>query len=301
MSGTVGRRLQVDDAGHVSRTARPDDEGGVWRVVVLGIAQDGGRPHVGCRAPCCERARSGAADRHTAACLALTNGERVVLFEATPHLGEQLDLLHELAPRAQPLPERIFLTHAHLGHYTGLLQLGKEAADAEGVVVHATERMTGFLRSNHPWERLYDDGNLVPGPVDSVQIADDVLVEALPVPHRGEHADTVAFRISGPTHAVLFLPDIDRWEDWELDVGREVSRVTVAYLDGTFFGASELPGRDLSRIPHPFMLDTMDRLAGLGGHVHFLHLNHTNPVLDDASPVRERGFDVACPGDVLIL
>lgn len=268
-----------------------------WELIVLGIAQDGGRPHVGCVRECCERVRRGEARPETAACLALTDGSRVVLFEATPHLPTQLDLLRRLVPTVAPLPERVFLTHAHLGHYVGLLQFGKEAANAPGIRVHASPGMHEYLAGNAPWSRVFVDGNLVAAELGPIELGGGVTVTAIPVPHRQEHSDTVAFRIDGPRRSVLFLPDIDAWEDWELDVREVVASVDVAYLDATFHSADELPGRDLSQIPHPLVVDTMERLAGLGDRVRFLHLNHSNPVLDDAALVETHGFGLAREGE----
>ena len=60
----------------------------------------------------------------------------------------------------------------------------------------------------------------------------------------------------------------------------------VALLDGTFFNADELPGRDLREVPHPFVTDTAGRLAGVDCEVRLIHLNHTNPLLRDG-PERE--------------
>ena len=103
---------------------------------------------------------------------------------------------------------------------------------------------------------------------------------------------------------MLFVPDIDSWDQWDamgvrLEV--ELAKVDVAYLDGTFFANGEIPGRDMTGFPHPFITKTMERLGGLPeaerGKVRFIHLNHTNPALWEGSEARReverRGFRVA--------
>jgi pyrroloquinoline quinone biosynthesis protein B len=263
-----------------------------WRIVVLGIAQDGGVPHLGCDSGPCAAVRRGERRAEKVACLGLTDGERAFLFDATPDLPAQV---HAMGVRA---PSGVFLTHAHVGHYTGLVHLGREVLGARGLPVWATERMRAFLAANAPWSALVENGN-----VDLRDNADvdlgGVRVTAVRVPHRDEYADTVGYVIAGPRAKVLFVPDIDRWQAWDRDVRAMVAAVDRAFLDGTFLSAAELPGRDMAKVPHPLVTDTMARLDGLGATVRFLHLNHTNPLLDDPSPAELRGFGVAREGDSL--
>ncbi len=75
-------------------------------------------------------------------------------------------------------------------------------------------------------------------------------------------------------------------------------------LDGTFYSADELPGRDMSEIPHPLITETVSRLESIvekgETRIIFTHLNHSNLVLDADGhllrDLRERGFDVAEDG-----
>jgi len=265
-----------------------------WRLVVLGIAQDGGVPHLGCETGPCGAVRRGERRAEKVACLGLTDGERAFLFDATPDLPSQV---HAMGVRA---PSGVFLTHAHIGHYTGLVHLGKEVLGARGLPVYATEKMRHFLGSNAPWRALVEGGN-----VDLRDNADvdlgGVRVKALRVPHRDEYADTVGYLIEGPRTKTLFVPDIDRWEQWDRDLRTIVASVDHAFLDATFFSGDEMPGRDIAKVPHPLVTDTMSRLDGLGAKVRFIHLNHTNPLLDDAAPAERRGFRVAREGLMLPL
>jgi pyrroloquinoline quinone biosynthesis protein B len=261
-----------------------------WRLVVLGIAQDGGMPHMGCEREPCASARRGERRAEKVACLGITDGERAYLFDATPDFPAQV---HAMNAR---LPSGVFLTHAHIGHYTGLVHLGKEVAGARGVPVWATEKMRAFLSSNAPWRALVENGNVELRDNTDVDLG-GVRVRAIQVPHRNEYADTVGYLIEGPRARVLYVPDIDRWEPWDRDIRALVLSVDLAFLDATFASGEELPGRDIRLVPHPPVADTVERLAGLGERVRLIHLNHTNPLLVDSKSLDAKGFRVAREGD----
>ena len=278
--------------------------------VVLGIAQDGGIPHIGCRQDLCVRARRDPARRRQVASLGLVDsaGGRY-LIDATPDLPAQLERLHGgrgWSERTRPV-DGILLTHAHVGHYTGLMYLGREALGARGVPVYATARLGRFLRENGPWSQLVALGQielreLVPG--RELALGPDLRVTPLLVPHRDEYSDTVAFRVRGPARSLLFVPDVDKWDRWDRRVEDEVAAVDVALLDGTFHDASEVPGRSLEEIPHPLVEETAGRLARTRTPVLLVHLNHTNRLLWDAGARRRlaaRGIEVAREGQELPL
>src|SRR5262249_5482160 len=222
---------------------------GPVRAVVVGIAQDGGVPHIGCTQELCAAARRDPAKRQRVACLGLGDertGQRF-LVDATPDLASQIESLNggRSVDRARPV-DGILLTHAHIGHYTGLMYLGREALGAAGVPVYATPRMARFLRGNPPWSQLVALGNIVVREIEpgrEVVLTPDLSVTPLRVPHRDELSDTVGFRVKGPSRSILYIPDIDAWERWEHRVADEVGAVSVALLDGTFLSAAELPGR----------------------------------------------------------
>jgi pyrroloquinoline quinone biosynthesis protein B len=117
-------------------------------------------------------------------------------------------------------------------------------------------------------------------------------------------SETVAFFIQGPSKTALFIPDINKWSAWDADIANLVKGVDYALLDATFFADGELVGRDISKIPHPFVSETMDTLKELStqdrNKVWFIHLNHTNPLLDRNSKqskfVRSEGFNIASEG-----
>jgi len=276
-------------------------------VIVLGIAQDAGYPQAACRKACCARAWADPTLRRRTASLAIVNpatSERWII-DSTPDFREQLRALDEAAPPAPgTVLTGILLTHAHIGHYLGLVHLGREVMGARGVPVYAMPRMTGFLRSQGPWNQLVELGNVDLRPLSEgkpVTLAKGITVTPLLVPHRDEYSETVAFVVAGPKRSVLYLPDIDKWDRWATPIEQVLARVDVAYVDGTFYGADELPGRDMAEIPHPFITESIERFAALPekdrAKVRFLHLNHTNPALDPKSDaarrIREAGHRVA--------
>ena len=271
--------------------------------ILLGTAQDGGVPQAGCTCELCLAARADAALRQWTACLGLV--DRIAgqswLIDATPDFREQVHALHELAP-ACPL-SGIALTHAHVGHYAGLIHLGREAWNAQGLPLYASARMAAFLADNAPWSQLIALSNvdlrqLLPD--REVQLSPNLGLTPLPVPHRAEFADTLAFVVRGPARRLFYCPDIDTWQQWDRDLREFVAGVDIALLDGTFWRADELPGRDRGEIPHPLGTDTAERLAGVDCDVRLIHLNHSNPLLAPG-PARDglaaRGLGLGARGD----
>lgn len=281
-------------------------------LVVLGTTQDAGSPQIGCARSCCAALSPEEAARRMVVSLGLIDRSqgRKYMIEATPDLPAQLDALNKLDEnKGGKLLDGLFLTHAHIGHYSGLMYLGKEAMDAQQMPVHVMPRMASFLSSNGPWEQLVERGNIRLEELEEGQwrkLSERLSIRAFRVPHRDEYSETVGFEISGPNKKVLFIPDIDKWEKWSKDIAQEIKAVDLAFLDATFFSGAELPKRDMSEIPHPSVRESMERLSALSEEdkrkVHFIHFNHTNPLLKAGSPelqlVREMGFQVAQYGSV---
>jgi len=256
--------------------------------IVLGSAQDGGYPQAGCNRPDCIAAWRNPKLRRRVASLAIVDPQshQRWIIDATPDFPSQLRTIDEAAPPAEnaPLLDGILLTHAHIGHYLGLAQLGREVLGAHSIRVYAMPRMREFLTKNGPWDQLVKLHNIDIVPIEDgvpFMLNERISVTPLRVPHRDEYSETVGFLIRGPSRSILWLPDIDKWEKWSTPLESILSRVDVAYLDGTFYDATELPGRDLREIPHPLMTETLARLANspLRARVRFIHLNQSNPLL----------------------
>lgn len=276
---------------------------------VLGVTQDAGYPQAGCYRPHCMPGWQDRDRRLTASAIALIDPSAATthVFDATPHLPDQLYRLELEAPGDQFRLGGFFLTHAHMGHYTGLMHLGREVMGASSVPVFAMPRMRQFLETNGPWSQLVTLKNirikaLADG--ESVQLSGDVRVTPFLVPHRDEFSETVGYRVDGPNRSAVFIPDIDKWHAWDTDIVELVKSVDYALLDASFYADGEIPGRAMSEIPHPFVIESMALFETLTAaersRVIFIHINHTNPILDQTSDeyraVIERGFRIAEEG-----
>ena len=260
---------------------------GDWQLIVLGIAQDGGIPHLQCTDGVCAEARAGKRRAEKVASVGVVNRTtgQAYMFDATPDFPAQVHALTGGRP-----PDGIFLTHAHIGHYTGLMYLGRESIGARAVKVSGTERMSAFLRANGPWSLLVANGHIALEtlvPDRTVEVAPGLRVTAFLVPHRDELTDTVGYRIQGPRASALYVPDTDRWETWSRSIRDMAGEVDLAFLDGTFASTSEVKGRNIDEIPHPLIPVTRQLLRGLRARVWFIHLNHTNAEIGAADVVRE--------------
>ena len=286
-------------------------------LLVLGVAQDAGKPQIGNPD---DPAWDTPSLRRLATSLALIDRRgdkpRRWLFEATPDVKYQLHRLNEVAPTDKPSHvDGVFLTHAHIGHYAGLMMFGREAAGAENIQVFAMPRMADYLASNGPWSQLLTLHNAflaIMTDAEAELLADSLTVTPFIVPHRQEFSEVVGFTIEGPNKSALFIPDIDSWEEWDgagVRIEDRIAQTDFAFLDATFFSGEELPGRDMSKIPHPTVTHSMERFSPLPesekAKVHFIHMNHTNPLLNPKAPersvVRNGGFNIAEEGDEICL
>jgi len=224
------------------------------------------------------------------------------MVDCTPDFPAQLRMLEQLLPAGDGTPlSGILLTHAHIGHYAGLIHLGREALDTRAMPVYAMPRMRRLLEHDAPWSPLVDGGhvelrNLADGA--AVSLNERISLTPLLVPHRDELSETVGFRIEGPSRSALYLPDIDKWERWETRIEEVISGVDVAYLDGTFFADGELGNRRIADVPHPLVGGSIDRFAALPaadrGKIRFIHFNHTNPLLNPSSQATASVIRAGC-------
>lgn len=287
---------------------------GVW-LTVLGTVQDGGSPHIGCEKGCCSALFLQPDSSRKVVALGIIDyaANKRFLFDATPDMPAQLRYLrnHSAGYFNTDAPNGIFLTHAHIGHYTGLMYLGREALGADAVPVYAMPRMKSFLETNGPWSQLVDLGNIILCEMQAdaaVQLTENVQVIPFRVPHRDEYSETVGFKIIGPNKSVLFIPDIDKWEKWDKNIVAEIEKVDYALVDATFYANGEIE-RNMAEVPHPFAEETISLLLNLPksekGKVIFIHFNHTNPLINplsaEADAVRKMHFNVAAFGDEFAL
>ena len=272
-------------------------------VIVLGIAQDGGAPHAGCTKTCCAERWNDPEKQFRVSCLGIVDPQtnEVWMIDATPDFPKQY---HVLTQNGKYILKGIFLTHAHMGHYTGLMHLGREVMGAKSLPVYVMPRMKTFLESNGPWDQL-----VTLRQIDLRQIKDKstqplnerISIKPFLVPHRDEYSETVGYRVVGPSRSLVYIPDIDKWENWDRDIGEVILENDYILIDGTFFGDGEIPNRSMEEIPHPFIIESLERFDNLSekekSKIRFIHLNHTNPALNNESAERKimslNGFKVA--------
>ena len=269
-------------------------------IQVLGVVQDAGYQHIGCEKDCCKVVSPG---DYFVSCLGLvdkTNNKRY-LFDATPDIHNQINLLEKF-PEAN-LIDGIFLTHAHIGHYTGLMYLGREGLGGKNIMVYALKRMARFLKKNGPWDQLVKLNNISIQTIynkEFVKLSENIFVIPIRVPHRDEYSETVGYKIIGKSKKILFIPDIDKWDEWKKSIIEEVKLVDYAFIDGTFYNGSEL-NRDMREIPHPSIEETLQLFSNQPlaerNKIYFIHINHTNPILTNKNGVRDMieslGFNIA--------
>lgn len=283
-------------------------------LVVLGTVQDAGSPQIGCTKECCSGLFQNPDHNRQVSSLGLIDASlgKTYLFDATPDMVSQTHLLSQLEGGAKQTPDGIFLTHAHIGHYTGLMYLGKEALDAQEVNVFAMPRMETFLKENGPWSLLATRKNILLKELvheQPVVLSDNITVTPFLVPHRDEFSETVGYTIQGPRKSALFIPDIDKWSVWDKDILEEIKKVDYAFVDATFYDGEEINNRDISQIPHPFVIESMQRFSQLSktdkAKVHFIHFNHTNPIMTPeskaAQTVISKGYRIARRGTTFTL
>ncbi|MDC6350660.1 MBL fold metallo-hydrolase [Zeaxanthinibacter sp. PT1] len=287
----------------------PETENKGVQLYILGTAQDAGAPQIGCNKSCCSNRWDDPSKHEKVVSLGVVDPTQRTsyLFEATPDIGDQMKILQQKAGNSNAPPDGIFLTHAHIGHYSGLMYLGKEAASSKAITVYTMPRMQDFLEENGPWDQLIHNGNINLSEIredEEIKLSDALSVQPLNVPHRDEYSETVGYLIKGRARTALFIPDIDKWSRWEQDISAWIKKVDLAFLDATFYDGSELPSRSMEEIPHPFVVESLERFSELKDEdrkkIYFIHFNHTNPLLSAGSKASrellELGFNISREG-----
>ena len=274
-------------------------------ILVLGNTQDAGYPQLACQKECCQRVYNNPKNKRFVSSIAVVDpiSNESWVFDATPDFTEQTKIVSKHLKDEKQLPDGIFLTHGHIGHYTGLMFFGKEALGAKKIPVYSMPRMESYLTNNGPWSQLVKLNNIDLKPMrkDSTIILNKrISVTPIEVPHRDEFTETVGFIIHNQNKKALFIPDIDKWSKWDRNIIDYIKEVDIALLDATFFRNGEI-NRNMNQVPHPFVEESMQLFEGFSAtnkrKIHFIHFNHTNPLLIDGSEaqenVLENGFNIA--------
>lgn len=278
-----------------------------YDIKILGVAQDGGVPHLGCSKTCCS---TSSVTRYVSSIMVSNQKSKAsYVFDASPDLAKQLSFMKD---KISENLKGIFLTHAHIGHYSGLMYLGRESFNSKNIPVYAMPRMKKFLETNGPWNQLVSLNNIKINSIineSEITVEKDLVVKPIEVPHRDEYSETVGYFIKGPNKSAIFIPDIDKWYKWDKSIVDLISSVDYAFIDATFYDEKEINYRDISEIPHPFVIESMRLFEEASkkekSKIYFIHLNHTNPLLDSNSSeykdLISKGYNVAQEGLVLKL
>lgn len=278
-------------------------------VIVLGVAQDAGYPQMNCIKECCKMAWKNAKLQKMTSCLAIIDPttKQQWIIDATPNIKDQIQLL-KIKTGTEKI-DGVILTHAHIGHYTGLMYFGREVMGTNKIPVFAMPKMKSFIEENGPWSQLValENISLQKLTKDSIfSLNENIKIKPFLVPHRDEFSETVGYEIIINDKTLIFIPDIDKWERWNTDIIELIQKVNYAFVDATFYKNGELE-REMSEIPHPFVEESMELFSGLSkkdkAKVYFIHLNHTNPLIKEGSQaqkeVLEKGFNLAKEGQII--
>jgi pyrroloquinoline quinone biosynthesis protein B len=299
------------------------------KIRVLGSAAGGGFPQWNCNCPNCDGLRRGtlnARARTQSSIVVSGDGSSWALVNASP------DILAQLAAQRGLQPARgvrdtalagVVLVDGQIDHTTGLLMLREAARPWR---VWCTDAAYADLTTGHPvlsvlahycgidWRRI-DVGGEEFG-VDEVA---GVRWRALPVaskpapysPHRDapSKGDNIALLLTDAANGrtVLYAPGLGEMDD---AVWHAMQSATCVLVDGTFWTDDEMIGlrvsrkraREIGHLPqsgHGGMLEWLAQLPDATRKI-LLHVNNTNPILDEDSPQRaeldRRGVEVAYDG-----
>src|SRR6056297_1628884 len=265
-------------------------------IKVLGTAQDGGYPQPDCSCPNCIAAKKDRNLIRLPASLGILDvkNKKSYIIDATPHFPAQLQSLNKTAQKYN-FPddhlEAVFLTHAHIGHYTGLIYFRKEAINYNNFTIFTSESMKKFLIKKQPWKTLIENNNINLSLFKFGKNIEEIKkpqIKAIKVPHRAEYTDTASFLIKGESKTFFYLPDIDSWQNFKKKFNKVSSSSDLLLVDGTFFDKKELTkyrGRNIQNVPHPTIKKTISeinkgKLKLNNSKLYFTHFNHTNKVLN---------------------
>ena len=299
------------------------------RIRVLGSAAGGGFPQWNCNCPNCDGFRKGSSSLHarTQSSIAVTaDQEAWVLFNASPDILQQIKSFPALQP-ARALRDTaiqaVFLIDAQIDHSTGLYMLREHRQPLE-LWCHALVR--DDLMSGNPLLKVLEhycgvNWHEVPlgGAGFGMAKVPGLRLEALPLisnappysPHRdrpqpGDNVGvTLIDSVSGKR--LFYAPGLGRMEP---HVWAAMQAADCVLVDGTLWtddemialGASNKTSRDMGHMPQSGpggMVEWLDKLPATTRKI-LIHINNTNPILDEASPQRElllsHGIEVSFDG-----
>jgi pyrroloquinoline quinone biosynthesis protein B len=282
-------------------------------VRVLGSAAGGGFPQWNCNCRNCDGVRKGTirARARTQSSIAVSgNGADWVLFNASPDLLTQFRAFPRLQPgRAvrDTAVRAVVLIDAQIDHTTGLLML----REGGRLAVYCTQRVRDDLTRGNPlfgilehfcgvdWHPIVAD----PGVTFFVADAPGLSFTAVPLkskpppysPHRNEPrpGDNIGVHIvdARSRGSLFYAPGLGEIEP---HLRPFLAEADCVMLDGTFWtddelirlGISTKRARDMGHLPQSGPGGMLEALEPLRARKILIHVNNTNPILDEDSPER---------------
>ncbi len=293
------------------------------RIVVLGSAAGGGHPQWNCHTPASLRAwdqQTGASRRTQASIAVSADGERWLLVNASPDFRQQILATPALWPqrdlRHSPI-EAVLLTSGEIDHIAGLLSM----RESQRFDLYASARVLEVLSQNPVFDALNPD-YVTRRPLTLEQPLEVVGLRVTPfgVPGKvplfmegrsagnfaGSAEETLGLIIEHAGHRCHFIPGCAAMTDALRERLRDSELV---FFDGTLWHDDEMVAAGISRktghrMGHMSIDDSDGSMAAFDdldvARKIFIHINTTNPVLNDHSPERAaataRGWEVSHDG-----
>lgn len=303
------------------------------KIRVLGSAAGGGFPQWNCNCHNCSglRRQTLRATPRTQSSIAVSTDDRHwLLFNASPDIRAQLEAFPAIQPKTGIRDTgitAILLMDSQIDHTTGLLML----REGKPLDIYCTDMVQQDLSSGFPvFKMLGDYCTVRPHPIphdgtafeipgiDDLRLYAHALKSKAPPysphrhdPHDGDNIGVIIEQISTGKR-VFYSPGLGEIEPHVLSALQAADCVLV---DGTFWtddemvsqGISHKRARDIGHLPQAGpggMLEVLSRLKQDTRRI-LIHINNTNPILDDESAERRQldaaGIEVAYDGLEIVL
>jgi pyrroloquinoline quinone biosynthesis protein B len=297
-------------------------------IKVLGSGAGGGFPQWNCNCANCSGLRAGtlAATPRTQSSLAVSDkGEDWLLVNASPDLRAQLESCPALQPARSVRDTAIaavLIVDAQIDHSTGLMTLREHT---RRLPVYCTPSVHSDLTNGYPLLDVLEHYCGVDWrPVDAIgRVSFEVpeisglTMHPIPLPseappysprrHNPAEDDTIGivFIDKASGRRCLYAPGVGEWTTALIE---EAKRADCLLIDGTLWndtelmeqGAASKTGREMGHLAQSGSNGMLDRLAKLNGRKILIHINNTNPILNESSAEHARlvtlGIEVAYDG-----
>lgn len=297
------------------------------KIRVLGAGAGGGFPQWNCNCHNCRRLRSGELNgkARTQSSIAIsTDNRNWLLFNTSPDIRAQLEAFPAIQPKEGIRDtgiKAILLIDSQIDHTTGMLML----REGKPLEVYCTDMVKQDLTTGFPLFTMLKDyctvnhhpipcdetPFIIPG-IDDIRIYAHALKSKAPPysphrhdPHEGDNIGVIIEQIS-TGKKLYYSPGLGEIEP---HVFAAMQKVDCLMVDGTFWTDDEMcqqqisikRAREIGHLPQSGAGGMIEVLAGVPqARKILIHINNTNPILDEDSPERKildaAGIEVAYDG-----